>query len=206
MKNNILLTGGSGLLGRELRKYIECEAPSHKSLDITDPVTFNGKYDTIIHCAAYTEVTLAETNRWQCFSVNVEGTINLLKDYRNTRFVYISSEYANNPVNFYSKTKLAGELAVEAYCDNYLIVRTLFKPKPFPWNKAFFDQYTQGDYVDVIAPLIANQIKNWDGASKIIYVGTGRKTMLELAQKTKPLIIACSVKDVKGVTLPKDYL
>ena len=33
---NILLTGGSGLLGRELQKYREYIAPTHREMDITN--------------------------------------------------------------------------------------------------------------------------------------------------------------------------
>ena len=203
--NYNILTGGSGLLGKKLQKYTTCLAPSHTELDITKPETLKGDPDFIIHCAAYTDVTKAETDKKGCFDVNVMGTVNLLKAYPNAIFIYISSEYANKPVNYYSETKRAGELAVEAMAKTYLIIRTLFKPNPFPYTKAFYDQYTQGDYVDVIAPLIAKEIKTFI-PNRTIYVGTGRKTMLELAQVSKPHIPATSVRLVKGVKLPNDYI
>jgi len=201
-----LLTGGSGLLASELKKYITYHAPSHNVMDITNPSTFpDDKYNLIIHCAAYTDVVKAETERDKCFETNVMGTINLLKAYPDAKFLYISSEYAHNPVNYYSETKRAGELAVQAYAKEYIIVRTLFKPRPFPYEKAFFNQFTQGDYVDMIAPLIVHLIIKGEYDNTIKYVGTGRKTMLELAMKTKPLIPACSVYEVMSVKLPTDY-
>lgn len=198
----ILLTGGSGLLGRELQKHIKVDAPSHSELDITRPIK-KGNYDLVIHSAAYTDVLKAETDRINCFDINVMGTINLLHAYWDTPFVFISSEYAHKPVNYYSETKRAGEMAVEALSLHYLIIRTLFKPNPFPHEKAFFDSWTQGDYVDVIAPLIVKALTTIDNST--IYVGTGRKTILELAMRTKPTIAATSTLLVKGVTLPTDY-
>lgn len=202
----ILLTGGSGLLGKELQKYIKCYAPSHKEMDITKTKTLKGEYDLIIHCAAYTDVLKAEVEPNKCLETNVTGTLNLIQAFPDTPFVYISTEYAINPINFYSRTKRLGEEIVSFY-DNYLIIRTVFKPKPFPWDKAFVDQYTEGDYVDVIAPLIAREIGEWDRiTSTVSHVGTGRKTMLELAKRTKPNVQPISVNDIKNVKLPTDYL
>ena len=89
----------------------------------------------------------------------------------------------------------------------YLIIRTLFKPRPYPFNVAFGDQYTRGDYVDVIAKLIAKAIKKWDKkTSKTIHVGTRRKTLYELAKQTRPDVKMNSIHDIKGVTIPADYL
>lgn len=213
----ILFIGGSGLLGRHLIPLLKerdgdgslyprvsIDAPSSKELDITKPVQ-KGDYDLIINSAAYTDVTGAEIDREGCFKVNVEGVMNLLKAYPSTPFVQISSEYAHNPVNYYSVTKFLGELVVNELSDKSLIIRTLFKDNPFPYEKAFKDQFTQGDYVNVIAKLIVKEIFDWDKESAMIYVGTGRKTMLSLARRTKPYIQSISIKDVKGVRLPQDY-
>lgn len=200
----ILLTGGSGLLGTELKKYLRWyDAPSHKELDICDYIP-KRRYDLIIHAAACTDVVKAETDRMACFRTNVYGTLNLVEAYPFTPFVYISSEYAHKPVNFYAITKSLGEQVVMTH-SNYLIIRTLFKPNPFPFPKAFKDQYTQGDYVDKIAPLIVKLIKNWDRQPRLEYVGTERKTIFELALRTRE-VEPISIKDIKTVKLPSDYL
>lgn len=215
MGSNILLTGGSGLLGQELKKYVPFEywSPSHEEFDITDITSFYQinpnlikNIDTIIHCAAYTDVEKAEVEKEKCFKVNYVGILNLIKIFRIKKFIYISSEYVRNPVNFYSYTKLWGEELIRNFLElkQYLIIRTLFKPKPYPYKYAFFDQYTTGDYVDIIAPMIVNEIiKNNYG---IIDIGTGRKTLFELARQTKPDIKAISVNDITNVKLPNDYL
>jgi dTDP-4-dehydrorhamnose reductase len=197
----ILITGASGLLGRHLK--IEADRPTHNELDITKPIEPKS-YELIVHCAAWTKVEQAETDRLECFDVNVRGTLNLLNAYSNTPFVYISSEYARNPVNFYSLTKSLAEQLVTYHAAPYLIIRTLFKPYPWPYAYAFKDQHTMGDYVTYIAPKIDKVIQEWDRKSKLIYVGTGRKTMYEMALETKPDVIGNSIKDMK-VKLPYDY-
>lgn len=212
------MTGGSGLLGKYLVPLLKAQdgdglifpriyvdTPSSKELDITDRIIADD-YDLIIHAAAYTDVAKAETDREKCFELNVMGTKRLAEAYKDVPFVYISSEYAHNPVNHYSVTKWLGELVVNEITNRCLIVRTLFKPTPFPWDEAFMDQWTQGDYVDRIAYLLCNDIMNWYGSrSEMIYVGTGRKTIYDLAKKTNQNVGKCSIKDITGVMLPQDY-
>lgn len=197
----VLLIGASGLLGKNLK--IEAKRPTHSEVDITNLI-IPEKYDLIVLAAAYTDVAKAETDRWNCFNVNVNGVMNVLKAYPKTPLVYISSEYAKNPVNFYSLTKSLAEQLVTTH-PNHLIIRTLFKPYPWPYKYAFTDQYTQGDTVDIIAPLIDKEIENWNReTNKIVYVGTGRKTMFQLARKSKPDVLPNSILDMK-VKLPHDY-
>jgi dTDP-4-dehydrorhamnose reductase len=200
---SILMTGGSGLLGTELLKYIKCDAPSHEEMDITNPNTFPRwkNYDTIIHCAAYTDVAKAETDAFNCFNVNMMGTYNLVKHFPYSRFVYISTEYVYEPVNVYTQSKLAGERVVKKN-PNHLIIRTLFKPRPFPHPKAFTDQFTTGDYVDVIAPIMIPEIKECE--FKIFNIGTGRKSIYELAKQSNPKVGKMSIKDITNVKLPHD--
>ena len=116
--------------------------------------------------------------------------------------MFISSEYAVNPVNWYSYTKQLAENIIKANCKDYLIIRTLFKANPFPYEYAFFDQETYGDYVDVIAPMVATAILCHEKG--IIQIGTGKKTIFELARRTRPEIKAISVDDIKDVKLPKE--
>lgn len=203
----ILLTGGSGLLGTELKKYLKVIAPTHTEMDITKPIHSKNNYDLIIHGAAYTNVVKAEKeDREACYAANVTGTINLLHAFKNIPFVYISSEYAKDPVNYYAETKQLAEEEVIKRASHYLIVRTLFKPTPFPFPRAFSDQYTEGDYVDVITPLLVKTIESWDKkTNKLIYVGTGRKTIFELAKRTRPDVEPMSIKEITAVTLPADY-
>ena len=202
---NILLTGSSGLLGQHLK--LPAHRPSHSQLDITHKIKPR-KYDLVIHAAGYTHVEQAEIDKMECFDVNVRGTLNLLNAYPETPFVYISSEYANKPVNFYSLTKSLAEQLVMDH-PHYLIIRTLFKPRPWKYPRAFVDQWTLGDYVDVIAPRIEEAIKTWAEGfkfkSKLAYVGTGRKLIFNLAKQTRLDVQPMSIREIKTVKLPADY-
>lgn len=198
----ILLTGSSGLLGKYLK--LQADRPTHQELDITKKIR-SKKYDLIVHSAAYTDVQKAEIERDKCFQTNVIGTWNLLKAYSATPFVYISTEWAYRPVNFYSWTKKWGEELVQQHSAPYLILRTLFKPYPWPYEKGFIDQFTFGDYITVIAPLIDDVINDWDRQeSRLRYIGTGRKTMYELAKRTKLDVIPNSIKEMP-IKVPSDY-
>jgi len=204
--NRILITGGFGTLGTELQKHIKCIAPTRKEFDITKPISMND-FSLIIHSAAYIDVVKAEIEKKECYTTNVWGTVNMLKSYPCIPFVFISTEYAKNPVNYYSETKLAGETAVKALAKNYLIIRTLFKAVPYPYDKAFTDKWTNGDEVTTIAPLVAKKIMDWvknDLSSQTVNIGTGRKTFYDIAVKSKPNIKKCSINDIKDVVLPTD--
>ncbi len=110
--------------------------------------------------------------------------------------IYLSTDYvfdgdngpyktsdAINPINTYAITKASGELLVKTY-ENSLIIRTSFCEKQFPYEKAFEDQYTSRDYVDIIAPKILNcSLSDKKG---IVHIGTERKTVLDLARKRRP--------------------
>lgn len=209
MKDKILITGGTGRLATELKKYLSGDYLSKKDFDFTKSITKKKKYGLILHIGAYTNVKKAEfEDQEKCFMTNVYGTFNLVEYYKNTPFVFISTEYAHNPIGVYALTKKLGEEIVKTH-PRHLILRTLFKPNPFPFQKAYIDQYTQGDYIDVIAKLLAKKIKTWNRkTSKLEYLGTGRKTMFELAKRTRPDVKPNSVKDyVKetGVPTPQDY-
>lgn len=205
MQNKVFMTGGSGRLGRELQKYINCDAPTHEEYNVLDPdKSISYKPDIIIHCAAWTNVPGAETKKAECYALNVGATRALADGNNDAYFVYISTEHVKKPVNFYSKTKLWGEDMVKTFSHNYLIIRTLFKERPFPYDYAFVDQYTTGDYLDVIAPLIMNAILK--GQTGTIDIGTERKTMFELARRSKPNIKGNSIHDIKDVAMPGDYI
>ena len=99
----ILMTGAKGLLGTELLKYFDKNDVIATDKDDYDILNIEKKFDDvdiIVHCAAYTDVEKAENDKVNCFKTNVIGTKNLLEMYPYVKFIYISSEYAYNPVNF----------------------------------------------------------------------------------------------------------
>ena len=117
-------------------------------LDITDrekveQVICEIKPDAVIHCAAWTAVDMAEGDDKvsQVRSINVDGTHYIAQACKKVdcKMTYISTDYVfdgqgdrpwepddknYNPLNFYGKTKLEGELAVSSILKKYFIVRT----------------------------------------------------------------------------------
>lgn len=199
-----LVTGGSGRLGHELKQYLQGSYPTKDEFDILQPPWQHPEPKLVVHMAGYTDVDRAENDVLACFNLNIKGTYNLLEQYGDRPFVFISTEHVNAP-GVYFQSKLIGEMLVRNMAKSHLIIRTIFKPNPWPFEYAFTDQMTQGDYVDVIAPLIATTIEEWDEEPKTIYVGTGRKSMFDLAKRTKEDVKPNSIKDM-AISRPADYI
>lgn len=189
----ILLTGGSGQLGQQLLKLGDYYAPSRNELDVTDVRSVYGTLastapDLIVHAAAYTNTLGADVSAVEgvkCWNVNVLGTRNLVEHAR-CPIVYISTEAAVHPYSFYILSKMQGELEVQRHRPGFTILRTSFREEPFEYRHAFTDMWTIGDYVPVIAEMIHKQIKDSSPKNRIVYVGTGAKTVYQLARRSNP--------------------
>ena len=79
-----LITGGSGALGKSLRKcFPDGFFPSHKEMDITDgkaveKTMLNFKPEILIHAAALVGIRECEENKEKAWKTNVEGTQNII--------------------------------------------------------------------------------------------------------------------------------
>lgn len=202
-----LITGCSGKLGTYLCDKLPCLASPKKDLDILDIkqvekfVSLND-IDAILHLAAVTDINLAEKERNLAYLVNVKGTANLAYYAKkfNKKIIYISTDYVfpcteggyketdlPQPFNWYGFTKYAGELEIQNITDNYLIIRTSFRPIVWPFQTAYTNVFTSADYVDIIADeIILCLDQNLTG---IIHVGTPAKTLYELAKRRNPDIL-----------------
>ncbi len=145
----ILVTGAGGQLGSDVCATLKAQNRPYlgvdvDTLDLTDEAAvqaFFADHDDItavIHCAAYTAVDKAEDDFETCTKVNVLGTTYLASYCTDLPFLYISSDYIFGsdgtepletddraaPQGVYAKSKYAGELAVEALCRRFYIVRT----------------------------------------------------------------------------------
>lgn len=194
----ILVTGGTGLLGSELKKILDAKYLGQEDFDIRDEdetYRFISQYDPdlVLHLAADTRIT--DLNKQRSYDINVMGTRNVAKAC--PRMVYLSTEYVfdgtkgdyteedyPNPLQFYGLTKLLGEYECQ-WCPEYVILRTVFKPRPYKHDKVPFGMKTSGDYVDVIAPMIKKVILEFTRCPKILNIGTGIKNLKDLALQTR---------------------
>lgn len=199
-RSKIIVTGGSGLLGSELKQIMpDIKYPSSKEFDVTNykqmkEYLSSNCCELIVHAAAFTSPPLIDKDPLRALEVNIIGTANVVKlciEF-DARLIYISTDYVFRgdkgnykedesvyPVNKYAWSKLGGECAVRIY-DKSLIVRTSFGPNVFPYEKAFVDQWTSRESVTVIAKKISALIdKNIAG---VIHVGGERKTVFEYAK------------------------
>ena len=146
----IFITGISGQLGKalslELKKQnIEFCGISSSNLNITNrsaviKAITDYQPDVVIHCAAYTQVDLAEENPEICFAINVNGTENVAIACLQigAKMLYVSTDYVfdgtgtqfyettdiPHPVNVYGKSKRKGEELVCQILKQFYILRT----------------------------------------------------------------------------------
>ena len=189
---NIIL--GNGLLGKELKIQTNWKMLGRKDFDIVHP-DFNKLkgYSTLINCIAFTDTYSKLRN--EHWNVNYRGVKTLI-DYcnqENKKLVQISTGYVYSgsvsearetdvPVHnncWYTYTKLLADGLVQLEAKDYLLIRCVHKPKPFPYEKAWIDQVGNFDYVDVIAEIIIKLINK--RTTWVFNVGTKLKTMQDLA-------------------------
>ena len=158
---NILITGCNGQLGNEMQ-LLEQQHLAHTyfntdvaELDITDmdaveQFVNTHQIDGIVNCAAYTAVDKAEDNEALCQKLNAEAPAFLAHaiGQRGGWMIQISTDYVFDgtnhtpytededtcPNSVYGKTKLVGELNVQAHCEQSMIIRTAWLYSTFGNN------------------------------------------------------------------------
>ncbi|MDC1023699.1 SDR family oxidoreductase [Nitrosopumilus sp.] len=144
------------------------------------------KPDRIIHLAAMTGVDLCETEKELAIIINTKSTETLAKQAAKQKvfFLYVSTDYVfngingmkkedslPNPLGFYGKSKLEGELVLNQLASNWCIARTSSPfgihstKKSFPlWIKenleakkaipVLVDQFTSPTYVPNLSKML----------------------------------------------------
>lgn len=128
----ILITGGSGLIGGEVQKQLgQVWAPSSQELDLSTPFTLREKVDTIIHLAQSPYYREFPEKAEHVFQVNTASTQRLL-DYAvkvgaktfilaSSGAVYGSSDVPLSETDalqgkgFYAASKRSAEVIAESY-------------------------------------------------------------------------------------------
>lgn len=146
----ILVTGAGGLVGGATVKHCrqmndEVMSMTRAELDIADKNAVFTQLeretpDSVINCAAYTDVDGCETNPEKNFAANARGVENLALGCRkiNANLVTISTDYVfdgakagfytqrddPNPLSAYGQAKLEGERLAQKSLARAIVVRT----------------------------------------------------------------------------------
>jgi dTDP-4-dehydrorhamnose reductase len=157
----VLVTGGNGQLGEAIRRAAEGSANHYTFATIDELDICNGadveryitenKVDTIINCAAYTDVEGAEDNANLAYAINSTAVAHMAEVCKrlNVRLIHISTDYvfggdserrtpytesdATAPLNIYGRSKAEGEVAVIEH--DGIVIRTSWLYAP--WGKNF---------------------------------------------------------------------
>ena len=148
----VLVTGVKGQLGFDVVNELKKRGHTAigvdiEEMDITDEASVQSTLkdvapDAVVHCAAWTAVDNAENeeNTQKVYAINALGTKYIAEACRslNAKMIYISTDYVFDgegetpwdpdctdyaPLNYYGKSKLAGERFVAETLEKYFIVR-----------------------------------------------------------------------------------
>lgn len=145
----LLITGGSGQLGKELINTLDKKfhiwAPNRVDFNLELPETLRHKIqkfqpDMIVNCAAFTSVDLAENNIEKVNIVNTLSPKMMAEEAKklNIPIIHISSDYVfdgnkglpyrendtKQPINIYGISKLKAEEEIQLANNKNIILRT----------------------------------------------------------------------------------
>ena len=185
-----LVTGAKGQLGTELSKILpDAIYTDVDELDITKSSAVmkfvkSNKIDTIINCAAYTNVDKAEDDEKLAKSINLYGISNLAKT--DAKIIHISTDYVfngknykpytpldkPNPISVYGKTKLFGKNSLFWSNRNAIVIRTAWLYSPYGNNfvKTMRKLGAEKDEINVVADQIGSPTYAADLAAAIVKI------------------------------------
>ncbi|WP_018630080.1 SDR family oxidoreductase [Niabella aurantiaca] len=124
------------------------KAPNYRfvQMDFTDPYALDAAFEAIqpevvVHSGAQSKPDDCEKDQAEAYRVNTVGTVQLLLNAAACRsfFIFLSTDFIFNgkegmhgeqdpadPVNYYGRTKLEAEEAVQEYAHGWAVVRTVF--------------------------------------------------------------------------------
>jgi dTDP-4-dehydrorhamnose reductase len=195
----ILITGGTGQLGSELKvlamggPQYEFIFPDRSQLNLEQPesiVSFlqDIQPDCIINCAAYTAVDKAEQEPQKADAINhlAVGILAKWSFQYNAQFLHVSTDYvfegiatfplkeedATNPQNEYGKSKLKGEQAAKQTNPETIIIRTSWVYSQFGANfvKTMLSLMQERNHLNVVQDQIGSPTYAKDLAEVILKI------------------------------------
>lgn len=177
MSKKIIIIG-NGFIGSNLYTYFSNKyntiLSSRNLLDINNEQNIkhflsNNDHSHIIYAAGMKDVKYCETHKDYALSVNSYGVHKILQ-YKNihSKFIYISTDYVfdgdngnysendlPNPLTFYGKSKLLGELITKYYTNNNIVIRTSgVYGKKCPWMSWLIQQLQENKNIECYANVI----------------------------------------------------
>lgn len=220
-KNKIVITGGSGRFGKQLKKVKNKYTllfPNKEKLNILKIKNIKNylvkqKPKYLIHLAGLSRpMIIHEKNLNKSIDLNIIGTANITKicSELGIKLIYFSTCYvypgtkgnyketdALLPKNNYAWSKLGGESSVQMY-KNSLILRVCMTEKPFVHKKAFANMFTNfiyhEDFVKIFKKLIHKK--------GVINVGGPIKSVYNFVKKDNPNIKRVFLKNDKKSLIP----
>lgn len=184
--SSVLITGGSGMLGTDLRQVLvsrgfEIESPSSTELDIAQPQSVAeiaaerwGRPEWLINCAAYTAVDRAESEADRAAALNTLGPAYLAQvcALKGIRLLHVSTDFVFDgsrigaypedaptcPLGVYGRTKRDGEEAVLTHAPQSLVVRTawLYGAHGSCFPKTIIRAWLAGKALRVVSDQVGN--------------------------------------------------
>lgn len=199
-KAKILVTGAKGQLGRELQSIVgsgwcftDIDELDICSKEAVEAYVTSNHIDTIVNCAAYTNVDRAEDEPQEAERINSDAVALLAEVARrhNIRLIHISTDYVfggthyNTPISedaepqplgAYGTTKLMGERAVVGSGCRHVIIRTAWLYSPYGKNfvSTILRLATERDTIRVVSDQIGSPTYAHDLALVIRDISEGR--------------------------------
>ena len=199
-KAKILVTGAKGQLGRELQSVVgsgwcftDVDELDICSKEAVEAYVASNHIDTIVNCAAYTNVDRAEDEPQEAERINSDAVALLAEAARrhNIRLIHISTDYVfggthyNTPISegaepqplgVYGTTKLMGERAVVGSGCRHVIIRTAWLYSPYGKNfvSTILRLATERDTIRVVSDQIGSPTYAHDLALVIRDISEGR--------------------------------
>ena len=231
-ESTILVTGGSGNLGRACQKILpRALYPGRGELDITSRPSIEAYFEShliesIVHMAAVTDVNLCEQNKNLAYMVNVTGTRLLLESARShdtvRYFLYMSSvgvfsggddasmedeDSIPYPRQFYGITKLLAEEITRSFDTPTMqttVIRTNFTSMPWAYPRAFTDRFGTYLFAQGVSKGIRDILITRPPQPIIHICGDRRLSMYEYATLGGSQVEPMTMDDYHGTPLTRN--
>ena len=220
MKKLIIVSGGDGRFSKILKhknKKLNLKFLSKKQLDILslksiDKCFLKYKPKIIFHTAGLSRpMKQHDKNIIKSIDLNIIGTANIVKicSKYKVKLIYFSTGYVYDgikgnhkeidpvkPINNYGLSKLGGECSALMY-KNSLVLRLTMTEKPFAYNKAYSNLYSNYMFHEELVDILPKIIKE----KGIINIGGKRQSIFSFAKKYNKKVIKVKLNKKSNIPL-----